>query len=161
VNIHLSHEIALSEEDFWKEYFDKEEVRRLYLEGLRFPEFEMVEYVETETTIRRKMRALPKLDMPGPVAKLLGSSFRYTEDGTFDRASKTYKWKTTPSILADKTTNEGTMRIERISDSRVRRVADIVLECRVFGLGGMLEKTFEKAIRDGWGKSADHMSRKK
>jgi len=160
MNIHLTHEIALSEEEFFKTFFDKEFNRKLYREYLAFPEFDVLDFEENEKSIRRKVRALPKLEMPGAVAKVLGGSFRYTEEGTFDRATKIWKWKTTPSLMSEKIKNEGTMRVEKIGDDKVRRIADIVLEAKVFGIGGMLEGTFEKAIRSGWEKSAEFMNKK-
>jgi hypothetical protein len=96
--------------------------------------------------------------MPGAVQKVLGSSFRYAEEGSFDKATKVWKFRTIPSMMADKTRNEGTLRVERVSDDKVRRILDVVLEVKVFGLGGTLESTFEKAIRDGWNNSASYMN---
>jgi len=158
VNIHLEHDIRLGEDAFWKTFFDRGFNERLYRDYLHFPEFEVTEQTETETEIRRKLRVLPKLDMPGAVQKVLGSSFRYVEEGTFDRKSKTWRFKTIPSLLADKTKNEGVLRVEAAGDDKVKRILDVSLEVKVFGLGGTLESTFEKAIRDGWNNSARYMN---
>lgn len=158
MNIHLEHDILLGVDAFWTAFFDKGFNERLYKDHLRFPEFEISEQVETEKEIRRKLRVLPRLDMPGAVQKVLGSSFRYAEEGTFDKATKVWKFRTIPSMMADKTRNEGTLRVERVSDDKVRRILDVVLEVKVFGLGGTLESTFEKAIRDGWNNSASYMN---
>ncbi len=160
MNIHLEHEIALGEDAFWKAFFDRGFNEQLYRNHLQFPEFEVVEQTETETEIRRRVKVLPRLDMPGAVQKVLGSSFRYSEDAVFDRKEKILRTKTTPSMLADKTRNESTLKVVPLGDDKVRRVLDVILEVKLFGLGGALEATFEKAIRDGWNKSAAYMNQR-
>ena len=160
MNIHLEHEIALGEDAFWKAFFDRGFNEQLYRHHLKFPEFEVVELVETEAEIRRRIKVLPNLDMPGAVQKVLGSSFRYTEDAVFDRKTRILRTKTTPSMLADKTKNESTLKLVPLGDDKVRRILDVIVEVKLFGLGGALEGTFEKAIRDGWNKSAAYMNAK-
>ncbi|NUQ76604.1 MAG: DUF2505 family protein [Polyangiaceae bacterium] len=150
----ITHEIPCSEEMFWKTFFDKEFNETLFLKELSFPEYKIIEARETDTEIIRKISGQPKMDLPGPIAKLLGSGFRYTEEGRFNKASKQWSWKMTPSTLADKLRNEGTMRIEKLGEDRVRRIADITVEAKVFGIGGLLESTTEKELRSGWDKSA-------
>ncbi|MEZ4296300.1 MAG: DUF2505 family protein [Polyangiaceae bacterium] len=154
----VTHEINCDIETFWKIFFDKEFNERLYREGLGFPEFSVVSQEETETQIRRKCAGKPKLTMPGPVMKLLGDSFRYTEEGTFDKATKVWRWKMTPSTMAEKLRQEGTLKVEAIGDNKVRRSAELVNEAKVFGIGGMLESSAEKSLREGWDKSAVWMN---
>lgn len=155
----VTHEINCNAETFWKIFFDKEFNEKLYLQGLGFPEFKVVDQTETDTQITRKCAGSPKLDMPGPVMKLLGNGFRYTEVGTFDKGTKIWKWKMTPSTMADKLRQEGTLKIEPIGDTKVRRVAELINEAKVFGIGGLLESSAEKSLRDGWDKSAVYMNK--
>lgn len=154
----MTHEIHCSAEDFWKTFFDKSFNVRLYREALEFPEFSIVEQNETDTQITRRCAGQPKMNMPAPVMKLLGSGFRYTEDGTFDKATKTWRWKLTPSTLADKLKQEGTLRVEAAGEGKCRRVVEIVMEAKVFGLGGLIESSAEKQLREGWDKSARFMN---
>ena len=49
------------------------------------------------------------------------SRFKYVEDGTYDKATKTYRFKVTPSSMADKLTNEGTIRMEPAGEGKSRR----------------------------------------
>lgn len=154
----ITHEIQCNAEIFWKTFFDKDFNVKLYKEVLGFPEFNIVEQRETESGLVRKISGVPKMELPGPIAKLLGSGFRYTEDGTFDKAKGLWRWKLTPSTLADKTRNEGSMRIEPIGDTKVRRIADLEIEAKIFGVGGLMESTFEKQLREGWDKSAVYMN---
>lgn len=155
----VTHEIRCNAETFWKTFFDKEFNEKLYLEALGFPEYRTLEQNETETKITRKVHGQPKMNVPGPVAKLLGSGFAYTEEGSFDKSTKFWKWKLTPSTLADKLRTEGTVRIEPIGDDKVRRIAEIEVEAKIFGVGGLMESSAEKQLRDGWDQSAVFMNK--
>ena len=159
IKLPLSHELNCTPEIFWKIFFDQEFNSRLYLDYLGFPEFKNLEQRETETQTIRKVMGQPKMNMPAPVMKLLGSNFRYTEDGTLDKATMTWRWKLTPSALADKLRNEGTLRCEPVGDRRCRRIVELVMEAKVFGLGGLLESSTEKQMREGWDKSAVFMNK--
>jgi len=155
----VSHEINCDEETFWKTFFDKTFNEKMYREGLGFSEFNVLEQTETDAKITRKTAGMPKMEMPGPVAKLLGSNFRYTEDGTFDKASKKWSWKMTPSVLAEKIRNEGWLRVEPIGDGKVRRIGEITIEAKIFGVGGLMESSAEKQLRAGWDESAVYMNK--
>src|SRR5688572_9253211 len=95
-------------ETFWKTFFDPEYTRRLYLEALGFKKFEILEQTET----LRRTRGVPKLNMPKPVVSLLGDSFGFDEEGRFDPAAQTFRWKLVPNTLRDKLRNEGSVRVE-------------------------------------------------
>ena len=155
----VTHEINCDADTFWKVFFDKGFNEKLYLEGLGFPEYKTLEQTETDTQITRKVHGQPKMDMPGPVAKLFGSGFAYTEEGSMDMASKVWRWKLTPSTMADKMRTEGTVRIEPIGDNKVRRIADISIEAKIFGVGGLIESSAEKQLREGWDRSAVFMNK--
>ena len=150
----VTHEIPCNAETFWKLFFDKDFNEQLYLKELAFPEYKILEQRETEKENYRKVSGQPKMNMPGPVAKLMGSNFRYTEEGTWDKGTKIWRWKMTPSTMAEKLRNEGSMRIEEIGTDKVRRIADLVMEAKVFGIGGLIESSAEKELRAGWDQSA-------
>lgn len=154
----VTHEIQCNAETFWKTFFDKDFNLKLYKEGLGFPEFTIVDQRETDTELVRKVTGSPKMEVPGPVAKLLGSNFRYTEEGRFNKATKVWSWKLIPSTMADKLRNEGSLRIEAIGDTKIRRSAELIVEAKVFGVGGLIESSSEKQLREGWDKSAVFMN---
>lgn len=153
----IQHEIKCDVDTFWRVFFDQEYNKRLYLDGLGFSAYEILEQRETPDTITRKVKGTPKMNVPGPIAKLLGSSFSYVEDGSFDRATRLWKWKVTPSALAEKTRNEGSLRVEPVGADRVRRIAEIFVEAKVFGVGGLIESSLEKQLREGWDASVPFM----
>src|SRR5262249_25807392 len=121
----LTHEIKCGVQRFWDLFFDREYNDKLYLSTLGFPEFKLLEQRETETGFVRKAAGQPKMDMPAPIAKLLGPGFRYVEEGTFDKAKGVYRWKLTPSSLADKMRNEGVLRAEPLGDDRCKRIVEL------------------------------------
>lgn len=148
----MRHDIECSEDRFWELFFDNELQKRIYAE-LGFPKWEVLEMKETENEIVRIVTAIPKLDVPGPVVKLLGPGFGYTEEGRFDRSSKVFRFTVKPSTLADKLRNEGSVRVEPKGPDKCTRIVEIVAEAKIFGVGGMIEKMTEKGHRDGWEKS--------
>jgi Protein of unknown function (DUF2505) len=151
----VTHEINCDEDTFWKLFLDKEFNERLYLDGLGFPEFSIVEQVETDAEIRRKTAGKPKMtNMPGPVAKLMGDSFRYTEVGTMDKKGRVWRYKLTPSTMADKLRQEGKITTAPAGEGKCKRIA-----AKVFGIGGLIESTTEKSLREGWDASAKFMNK--
>lgn len=155
----VSHEINCNEETFWKTFFDKDFNEKLYKEALGFPSYKTLEQNETDKQITRKVSGQPKMDVPGPVAKLIGSGFSYVEDGSFDKGSKVWRWKMIPSTLADKMRTEGTVRVEPVGSDKVRRISEITIEAKIFGVGGLMESTAEKQMRQGWDASAVFMNK--
>lgn len=150
----LQHEIACDEATFWRVFVARDYNEHLYRHTLGFPAFEIREEHDSDTEYTRTTYGVPKMSMPGPVQKLLGSSFSYTEHGLLDRTRGLWTFKIIPSTLADKMRHEGTVRLEKLGEDKVRRLVDIVIEAKVFGVGGLLESTAEKSMRDGWEKSA-------
>ncbi len=148
----MRHDIECTPERFWELFFDNDLQKRLYAE-LGFPKWEVVEMKETEKEIVRIVKAIPKLDAPAAVAKLLGSGFGYTEEGRFDRVTKVFRFTVKPSTLADKLRNEGSVKVEPREPNKCTRIVEIVAEAKIFGVGGMIEKMTETSHRAGWEKS--------
>ncbi len=151
----LQQEINCDVPTFWRQFFDKELTRRLFREGLGFHAYETLAQEETATEIRRTVAVEPKLNMPGPLAKAFGSSFRYTEEGVFDRATEIFRWKLIPGQLAGKVRIDATLRTEPLGPSRLLRRVEFDIEARVFMLGGLIEDTFRKQLTEGWTRSAE------
>jgi hypothetical protein len=155
----VTHEIRCNVDTFWKVFFDKDFNTRLYTETLGFPDFKVVDQSDDGTTVTRKVAAQPKMDVPAAVQKLIGAGFRYTEDGTMKKSEGLWRWKMTPSTLTDKLFTSGTVRVEAIGGDRVRRVADMNIEAKIFAVGGLIESSAEKQMRDGWDRSAIFMNK--
>lgn len=152
VSFTLRHDLACDDARFWKLYFDRDFSAEMF-RALGFPRWEVVKQEEDEKRIERIVSATPKLDVPGPIAKLLGPGFSYREEGVFDRADKAFRFAMkTP--LEGKLRTEGVLRCEPKGEGACVRVVDLRAEAKLFGLGGMLEAATEKSLRAGWNDSA-------
>jgi hypothetical protein len=145
--------LPCSAETFWKVFFDEQYMRALFIDELKYTELTVLELTETA----RKLRVVPKLNLPGPLQKLVGDSFGYEEHGTFDRARNLWTWRMVPKkeIVATR----GSLRIEPISDTQCRRHDEVIIEGKIFGLGGVIESTAEKEARASWAKEQAFLER--
>ncbi len=155
----VTHEIRCNADTFWKVFFDKDFNVSLYTGTLGFPDFKVVDQTDDGTTVTRKVAAQPKMDVPAPVQKLIGAGFRYTEEGSMKKSEGLWRWKMHPSTLADKLFTSGTVRVEPIGTDKVRRVAEMNIEAKIFAVGGLIESSAEKQMRDGWDRSATFMNK--
>ncbi|MGK5732034.1 DUF2505 family protein [Streptomyces sp. URMC 124] len=103
-----------------------------------------------EGDLIRKVTLIPPMNAPAPVRKLLGPGFSETEDSRYDRKRLTWTWRRTPSTMADKIKEEGQVRVEEAAGGGSLVVADTTIECKVFGVGGLMESTAEKHSRNDW-----------
>lgn len=157
-------------ETLWDVFMDEAYLNALYLEELESRAFAVIEVGGAF----RRLRIVPKMDLPGPVAKLIGDSFAYEDHGTLDRATNEWTWRMVqPANLDSKrkarkdvVTMHGTIRVEAIDGGHCRRIDDFTVEARIFGLGGRIEASVEKELRAarakeyaflvGWLASAGH-----
>lgn len=153
----LTQDIECSADEHWRIYFDDAFERDLY-QHLRFPTYELLESRDEENRVVRRIRVTPRLEVPAAVAKVLGPSFGYVEDGTFDKRSKTWRSRIIPNVLADRISCDLTVTCEETGPARSRRIVDGNLEARIFAIGGLVESAFEKSLRDGWEKSAAYLN---
>lgn len=153
----LEHEIPCSEKEFWNVFLNRDFNERLFRTEIGFHEFDIVEQTETDRDLIRICHARPKIPLLQDLgARLMGKRFRFVEHGRFDKAEKHWTWRLTASVMPDKFSNEGSVRVEPRGD-KCLRIVEVRLEARTL-LGSMLEKSAEKRIRDGWNGSARFMS---
>jgi uncharacterized protein DUF2505 len=154
-NVRSTHDLACDPETFWKTFLDSEYTKKFHLEELGFTEYEILE----QTDSMRKVRVVPKLNMPGPVMKLLGDRFGYVQEGTLDRNKSEFRWRMIPSTMADKLIVHGVVRIQLRDGGLCRRVDDVTLDAKVFGIGGLIESSTEKQLHDTWKKEHAFLDR--
>ncbi|MDH3656335.1 MAG: DUF2505 domain-containing protein [Myxococcales bacterium] len=137
-------------ETFWAAFLDESYLRALYLEELECPAFDVIEVGESS----RKLRIVPKMKLPAPVAKLIGDSFAYEDHGTLDRARNEWTWRMVqPANLDPKSkprkdvvAMHGTVRIEAAGEGHCRRTDDFSIEAKIFGLGSLIESSIDKEL---------------
>lgn len=150
----MSREIDCTPTRFWEVFFDVE-VQKEIFDALEFTKWEVVEQTDTDKEIVRIVDAIPKLDAPAAIVKVLGSGFGYREEARFDKAKQLYRFTIKPTTLADKIKTEGTVKVDPKGLDKCTRIVEISAEAKIFGVGGMIEKAFEKNLREGWDKGAD------
>jgi hypothetical protein len=154
--ITLRHEFECDEDTYWQKVtFDRGFNERLYLEVLRFPGYKLASQEEDPHKLTRRVHIDPPLgNLPGPVKKAIGDKFSYVEEGSFDKKTRRYTFRITPSTMADKTKNFGELYCERLGDKRVARVAKITVEVKVFMIGGMVEEKIMTDLRHSYDAAA-------
>jgi hypothetical protein len=143
----IEHTFDCSEDTLWNTVlFNEDFSRRLYKDTLRFPVWRLVETTDSGDTVFRKVEVQPLVEnVPGPIKKVLGDRFGYTEEGTFDRKKHRYTFRVIPSSMPDKTTISGVMYSEPLGDNKVKRIVDFEVEVRIMMIGKMIE---QKSIDD-------------
>lgn len=158
-NVKLVHTIHTDAAGFWEMFFDPQLNQALYTKALGFPKLEQLAFEETDAKVTRKVSARPKLsNLPGPVAKLLGPSFGYVEEGTMDKAEGVWRFTMTPTTLADKIKQWGTVRLEPLPNGHVSRITDVSVEAKIFGVGGLVESAAKKELEAAWETSTTYMN---
>lgn len=150
-------------EAFWAAFLDESYLRALYLEELECAAFAVIEIGETS----RKLRIVPKMKLPAPVAKLIGDSFAYEDHGALDRARNEWTWRMVqPANLDPKSkprkdvvAMHGKVRIDEADGGHCRRTDDFSIEAKMFGLGGLVESSVEKELRSARAKECAFLTR--
>jgi hypothetical protein len=157
VTFTMRHDVDCGLVRFWALFFDGD-FNEAVFKALEFSAWKLVARTDSETEIVRTVEATPKLELPAPVAKLLGSSFGYEEVARFDKASKTLKFVMKTNVMSEKLRSDGTVTCVPRGEGKITRVVTITTEAKVFGLGGVVESALEKSLRSAWQKSADFMN---
>lgn len=141
-DVRIEHTFECDEDTFWKRIFFGEEFnRRMYLERLKFKQWEVAEFRETDTTIHRTVNVTPKVDdLPGAIKSLIGDNLGYREEGTFDKVRKRYSVNVIPSVLPDKISVTGETWLESPRPATCRRIFEAHVSVKVFGVGSIIEK---------------------
>lgn len=107
--------------------------------------------------LRRVVRISPNRDIPGPMAKVLGSSkIEYTEHTDYRMGGYQANWKTISSVLTDKVDSSGTLSFVKRGDG-VARIAEGEVKVKIFGLGGVVEKFIVADVESSYAQAAEFM----
>jgi len=150
-----AHVINCDIETYWKVFLDAEFTKKMHLDELGSKKLEILELTDNE----RRMAIVPTLAMPGPVMKALGDSFGYEEVCSLDRERNIWSWKLVPNKMTDRLKTSGTMRLEAMDDGKCRRIDEATMEAKVFGIGGLFERSTEKEVVSTWEKEASFINR--
>lgn len=154
MRIRMDDEYRCSVDTFWnKMFFDEEYNRRLFREGLRYKNFEQLELTDRGDTVLRRVRGTPASEIPMAVQKVI-ADLGYVEDLVWDKKTRKATFKNVPATLSSKLRIEGTLWAEPAGEGRSRRLVDLDLEAKIFGIGGLIEKTAAKIFRENFEEAA-------
>ena len=150
----LRHEINTDEDTYWaKCVFDADFNKKLYIDALKFPQWKLLDSKDDDAKIWRKVQVDPPTgDMPTAVKKVIGDRLSYVEEGTWDRRTKRYSFKVTPSTMAEKTKVAGEMWTEKLGERKIVRITKINVEVKVFMVGGLVEDRIIADLRSSYDK---------
>lgn len=133
-------ELNVPAKHFWNHLFTTE-MEAVIREGGNLEEYH-AEVTEEPTILHRRVRTVPRLDMPGALKKVVGSdTLGYIEeqkvpkDGTME-----YQWESIPDKLADKSYTGGNFKVEPLGEDRCRRTIEGEVKVKIFGVGTLAEK---------------------
>lgn len=156
MKVTISHEFRIDADTFWERCFlDEAFNRALYVDELKFPAYDLIEMKEEGGRFHRRVRVTPKQEAPAAIQKALGGAFSYVEDGWLDRAAGVYRFKVQPGTLGDKIRSEGDFRVEKTGPKSCRRVVEMTIEVKIFGVGGLAEGFVSKSMQDTYARAAE------
>lgn len=142
----------MSVDQFWEDvFFDADFNDYLHLTGLKFRGYEILDADEQPDGRRsRVLRAQPNVPIPMALQRLLGRGITYIENGRFDPIARS--WETDVQIpgLENKLSIRSVMRFEDTGPNRCVRSVVFNIEARIFGVGRLLEKFAESALKDNY-----------
>ncbi len=152
--ITLRHEIDTDEDTYWsKIVFDAPFNEKMYMGGLKFPMWKLLDSKDEEAKLWRRVQVDPPVgDVPAAVKKVIGDRLSYVEEGTFDKKTKRYSFKVTPSTMAEKTKVAGEMWVEKVSDKKIIRFTRISVDVKIFVVGGLVEDRIMGDLRSSYDK---------
>lgn len=151
----MEHEINCPAERMWALFFSDEFNIEMYEQGLGFPSCKVPERTDDGEILHRRMVCIPKLEMPKPVAKIVGDRIGYEEVGDWVRRAGEWRWQLILAAFGDKVHIEGIMRlVPHAGGEHCLRKVNFEVDGKIFGIGKLIENTAAQNVRDGWNSSA-------
>jgi Protein of unknown function (DUF2505) len=142
--------LPCSAERYWDVFVDPDYSRALYLDGLRFKDYQVI----SNDPSARKLRLVPRLNLPAPLAKVIGEAFAYEQHGSLDRKTGLWTWRMAPpgdpKGKEGVVSSRGSIRVVDAGPGQCTRTDEVTLSGNVFGLGGLMESAAEKELRSSW-----------
>ncbi|PRQ09729.1 DUF2505 family protein [Enhygromyxa salina] len=155
----ISLELDCTPARFWQLYFDDDFTRETFERGLGWAAPQITEFRTDERELIRNLSAQPKLEISGKAAKLIGEQLGYQEWGRFDRTTERFEFRNRTNIFGERMKLRGTMWAEPIGQARMRWRTEMTVDCSIFGVGGLLERTAEQNIEKTYPTCARHWNR--
>jgi hypothetical protein len=141
---------------FWDMFLSQQFNRAYWLEKTGAARHETLTEEAPQTGDRKRVFrvVVGGLELPAPLAKLLGGPLAFTEDGTFHAAAGKYVYAQAYSLLTDRISVQGTITAHPSGGgTSTVRVATLDVTVRLFGLGALAERAAESNFK--WGFEAE------
>lgn len=151
----MSHPFDCTPDTFWQRiFFDDEYNRALFLTELGFSTWEVRRQERTETRIDRTVFITPPQKGPDVLRKFISGPLSYEEIGAWTAADATYRFRSVPTSMAEKTRIEGIIRAKPVGNNRMERELELDVEVKVMLVGGTIEKFLAGEIRANYEQGA-------
>lgn len=154
--VKIVHDFDCSEETFWEVFLDNDYNRRMFLEHMKFARWDLIEFEQTEQSVRRVVEVEPNTGpLPGPVKKAIGESISYREEGVLDRLKNRYELRVIPPKLQDKMVISAAQWTRNLGEGRCQRTFEAQVQVKIFGIGSLIEKRIAADMAKGYEDGAD------
>lgn len=156
----IEHTIHTSQETFWKIFFSEDYNQELFLKELEFDAWKIVTLDDKPDRIERVVDVIPKIpDLPGPLKKLAEGGASYRERNVFDKKTNKMSVVVEPSVLGGKLSIVGTIRTEPFGENQCKRIVELGVTAKVFGIGGLVEHRILAETKTSYDKAAAFTNR--
>jgi hypothetical protein len=153
MRMQISHTFECDPALFWEVTFDEPFNDRLY-RSLEMIERTVLDKKEDDATLRRKIRYVPKQDMPAVIQKLMSGQFSYVEDTVYQKGKDVMDVTVLPSSMGDKITFKGQVRVRSLGAGRCERSFDAEVTVKIMMVGGTIEKHVGEMVKKSYDKAA-------
>ncbi len=150
----IQQEIHCPPERMWELFFSTPFNVEMYVDGMGFPSCEVPELRDDGEVLHRRMVCVPKVELPKALQKVVGDRVGYEEIGDWVRREGAWNWKLVLAAFGDKVRITGTMRLVPHGDGHCMRKVAFDVDAKIFGIGGIVEKTSAQNVLEGWANSA-------
>ena len=153
MKLDVRHFYPCSPERWWEMYWDDSFDAMLQADST--VDREVVEEKEENGVLTRRLRFTPQSELPGPVAKIVGSKkLVYEQVNHFHRAKGEMTWEVLPSFLdAKKFSAKGSLRCEP-TGSGCESIAQGDITVNVRFIGGQIEKQIVAQVKEAYDQMA-------
>lgn len=153
MKLHVRHTFPCDPDTFWEMFWD-DSFDEMLQRGSSVHR-ELLDRHEEDGIIVRRVRFTPQKELPGPAAKVLGTSkLVYEQENRFDRANSRMTWRVIPTILPGKLDAHGTVVVRPI-EGGCEQVIDGEITVNVRFIGGQIERAVVAEVEQSYQRQAE------
>lgn len=151
MKLKVRYDYPCTPERYWEMYWDDEFDAKLQQDST--VKREVISQSDENGVLTRRLRFTPDAELPGPVAKVIGSKkLVYEQINVWDRAASTMTWKVLPTFISeDKFKAEGTFKVADEAPGCELQI-DGTIDVKIRFIGGTVEKQVVAQIEDAYAK---------